>query len=136
MIAIVDYGMGNVRSVRNAVEFLGGTAVVTADPAALDAAERLVLPGVGAFGDAMQNRGARGLPEALHRQVIEKGKPMLGICLGLELLASCSTEHGDNRGLGWIDARVVRFVSDGRVRIPHMGWNEIRLEMRHPVFDG
>jgi imidazole glycerol-phosphate synthase subunit HisH len=136
VIAIVDYGMGNVRSVKNAVDFLGGEAVVTADPALLDAADRIVLPGVGAFGDAMRNLEARRLPALLHAQVIEKRKPMLGICLGLELLATCSTEHGSHRGLGWVEARVTRFASDGRVRIPHMGWNEIRLETTHPVFDG
>ncbi len=136
MIAIVDYGMGNVRSVRNAVEYLGGEAAITAAAAELERAERLILPGVGGFGDAMRNLEARGLPELLRRQVFEKGKPLLGICLGLELLASCSSEHGPHRGLGWIDARVVRFESRAGLRIPHMGWNQIRVERQHPVFDG
>jgi glutamine amidotransferase len=136
VIAIVDYGMGNVRSVRNAIEFLGGEAVITADPAALAAADRLVLPGVGAFGDAMRNLACRRLPEILHEEVIVRRKPLLGICLGLELLASCSTEHGTNAGLGWIDARVVRFESGERLRIPHMGWNEIELQQPHPIFEG
>jgi glutamine amidotransferase len=136
VIAIVDYGMGNVRSVRNALEFLGEDAVVTADRAVLAAADRLILPGVGAFGDAMRNLASRGLPELLHEQVIEKRKPLLGICLGLELLAKCSSEHGTNLGLGWIDARVVRFPSEPRLRIPHMGWNDVQIDVIHPLFAG
>lgn len=134
MIAIVDYGMGNVRSVHNALEYIGEDAVVTADPRAIDDAARVVLPGVGAFGDAMANLQARGLVDVLRRQVFEKGKPFLGICLGMQLLARNSTEHGTHEGLGWFDANVIRFNARTRGRkVPHMGWNEVRREVDHPL---
>lgn len=134
MIAIVDYGMGNVRSVYNALEYIGQTAVVTSDPRVIDDADRLILPGVGAFGDAMANLKARGLVDVLSRQVLEQGKPFLGICLGLQLLAKTSTEHGSHTGLGWLDARVVKFNGATRgLKVPHMGWNEIRRESDHPL---
>jgi glutamine amidotransferase len=134
MIAIVDYGMGNVRSVHNALEYIGEDAVVTADPRVIDDAERVILPGVGAFGDAMANLQARGLVDVLQRQVLEKGKPFLAICLGLQLLARNSTEHGTHDGLGWFDASVVRFNGHTRgLKVPHMGWNEVRREVDHPL---
>jgi glutamine amidotransferase len=134
MIAIVDYGMGNVRSVHNALEYIGEDTVVTADPRAIDHADRLILPGVGAFGDAMANLEARGLVDVLARQVLEKRKPFLGICLGMQLLAKSSTEHGMHAGLGWFDASVVRFNGDTRgLKVPHMGWNEIRRDVDHEL---
>jgi len=137
MIAIVDYGMGNVRSVMNALAWIGEDAEVTDDPRALDDADRLILPGVGAFGDAMENLRRRGLVEALHRQVQEKGKPFLAVCLGLQLLAKTSTEHGAHEGLGWLDADVVRFdVGDRALKIPHMGWNDVAPDQEHALFTG
>jgi glutamine amidotransferase len=134
MIAIVDYGMGNVRSVHNALEYIGEDAIVTADPQVIDDAERVILPGVGAFGDAMANLQSRGLVDVLHRQVIEQRKPFLGICLGLQLLAKDSSEHSTHAGLGWFDASVVRFNGATRgLKVPHMGWNEVRREVDHPL---
>jgi imidazole glycerol-phosphate synthase subunit HisH len=137
MIAIVDYGMGNVRSVQNAIEYLGEEAVVTARDEELAAADRLILPGVGAFGDAMANIEARGLVPLLKREVIERKKPFLGICLGLQLVANSSTEHRPHAGLGWFDAEVLRFdMPDDKLKIPHMGWNEIEPCAPHALLAG
>jgi glutamine amidotransferase len=137
MIGVVDYGMGNVRSVLNALEWIGEEGVVTSDPRKLDEASRLILPGVGAFGDAMANLHARGLPEILRRQVLEKGKPLLAICLGQQLLARSSTEHGWHAGLGWLDAEVMRFELGGTgLKVPHIGWNEATPRLEHPLFAG
>lgn len=135
MIAVIDYGMGNVRSICNAVEWHGHDVALSSDPRVIDDATHLILPGVGAFGDAMTNIVKRGLHEILHRQVFEKRKPFLGICLGLQLLAKQSEEHGLHRGLGWLDAEVVRFNAPGKeLKIPHMGWNEIILQRTHSLF--
>jgi glutamine amidotransferase len=123
MIAIVDYGVGNLRSVQKALERVGATAVVSGDPATLDAAQGVVLPGVGAFGDGMASLRARGLIEPLLRQV-ENGKPLLGICLGMQLLFEESEEMGRHRGLGLLPGRVVRFP-DGALKVPHVGWNRL-----------
>jgi glutamine amidotransferase len=137
-VAIVDYGINNVRSVRNAVEYCGFSPVVTHEAAAIAAASHVILPGVGAFGDAMTNIRARGIDEMLERQVREKGKPFLAVCLGMQLLAKTSDEHADNgvphRGLGWFDADVVRLLpSDPALKIPHMGWNTVAKERNHPI---
>ncbi len=121
-IAVVDYGMGNLGSVRHAFAFLGHNAVATSDPAALARAEAVVLPGVGAFRLAMENLRTRGLDAALSRAVLDGGVPFLGICLGMQLLAREGTENGIHPGLGWIDGQVVRLdPADGR-RVPHVGW--------------
>ncbi len=137
MIAIVDYGMGNVRSVLNAFEAIGADAHVTADPAALDEATHIVLPGVGAFGDAMAALHQRNLVVPLRRQALTRHKPFLGICLGMQLLAKRSTEHGVTDGLGWFDAEVVRFdLAQPGLNVPHMGWNDIEPARSHPLFAG
>jgi glutamine amidotransferase len=134
-VAIIDYGRGNVRSVANAIEYCGADAVVTADPAAIDDASHILLPGVGAFGDAMAALAGCGLPEVLRRQVFEKGKPFLGVCLGMQLLADRGLEHGDHAGLGWISGEVLRLTpGPDALKIPHMGWNEVTLTREHPVF--
>jgi glutamine amidotransferase len=125
MIVIVDYGMGNLRSVLNALEALGAQAQISSDPAALTAAERIVLPGVGAFGEAMHRLRERGLVEALTREV-GQGKPILGLCLGMQLLAERGLEHGEHAGLGWIAGEVRRLEPpDPALRVPHIGWNEV-----------
>lgn len=133
-IAIVEYGMGNVRSVQNALEKLGSRAVITADPAALAAADGLVLPGVGAFGLAMENLRGRGLVECLNRQVLEREQPILGICLGMQLFAERSFEMGEYEGLGWIPGRVEKIDSLSRLQVPHVGWNETTPGAENPLY--
>jgi glutamine amidotransferase len=125
MIAIVDYGIGNLRSVQKALERVGATAVVTPDPAVLDAAEGVVLPGVGAFGDGMAQLRARHLVEPVLHQV-ERDKPLLGICLGMQLLFEESEEMGLHQGLRLLPGRVVRFPQ-GELKVPHIGWNQLRM---------
>jgi glutamine amidotransferase len=136
VIAIIDYGMGNIRSLLNAINYIGYDVLVTSEYKKIREAERIVLPGVGAFGDAMTAIHQRGLDEILAVEVLEKGKPMLGICLGLQLLGKSSEEHGYYEGLGWIDAKVIRFNSDLQIKIPHIGWNEIDYEESFPLFLG
>lgn len=136
-VAIVNYGLCNLDSVRRAFETLGATAVVTDVPCDLERADRIVLPGVGAFPDAMRNLRAKGLDEALAAQVLEEGAPFLGVCLGMQLLASIGCEVEETKGLGWIDAQVTRLVATGsEYRIPHVGWNEVRPIRESPLFAG
>jgi glutamine amidotransferase len=125
MIAIVDYGVGNLRSVQKALERAGATALVSSDPADLDAARGVVLPGVGAFGDGMANLRTRQLVAPLLSQV-ERDKALLGICLGMQLLFDESEEMGRHRGLGVLPGRVVRFA-EGDLKVPHVGWNQLRI---------
>lgn len=135
MIAIVDYGMGNTKSVFNALSYLGEDAIITLDPHKIKDASHIILPGVGAFGNAMDNLKKRGLIDILNKQVIEKYKPFLGICLGLELLAKRSYEHGLHEGLGWVDGEVKKFILEGNtLKLPHMGWNDIIPKIKHPFF--
>ncbi|WP_454021053.1 imidazole glycerol phosphate synthase subunit HisH [Azospirillum sp. Marseille-Q6669] len=123
---IVDYGMGNLASVAGAIRFLGYSATVANDAASLAAADVIILPGVGAFGQAMANLCRFGLIEALDREVHGKGKPFLGVCLGMQLLAEHSTEEGAHQGLGWIPGRVERIgQNDPGLRVPHVGWNGV-----------
>src|SRR5262249_39663385 len=128
MIGIIDYGMGNLRSVANAFSAIGADARVVSTPAALFEAQGIVLPGVGAFGDGMRNLHERGFVEALEHEVRRGGKPLLGLCLGLQLLAERGSEYGDHRGLGWISGRVDRLQPENAsLRIPHIGWNDVRI---------
>jgi glutamine amidotransferase len=140
MIAIIDYGMGNLRSVQKGFEKVGFDAVVTADPKVLLETDKIVLPGVGAFRDCMHNLEQGGFVEPLLK-VIQDGRPFLGICLGLQLLFTESEEFGLHKGLGVIPGRVVRFpdgmVENGeKLAVPHMGWNQISFKNRPPVFEG
>lgn len=140
MIAIIDYGMGNLRSVQKGFEKVGFEATVTTDPQTVLQAERIVLPGVGAFRDCIRNLESGGFVEPILR-VIAEGRPFLGICLGLQLLFSESEEFGLHKGLGVIPGRVVRFP-DGmsehgeKLPVPHMGWNQIALKSPSPLFEG
>lgn len=133
---IVDYGMGNIRSVVGAIEKIGHSAVVSHDGDTLAACDKLILPGVGAFGDAMANIAARGLRPVLDRLVIEARKPILGICLGAQLLARSSSEFGPTDGLGWIDATVDRFADAPDIRVPHVGWNRVQKTSPSALLDG
>lgn len=130
MIAIVDYDTGNVGSVLNMLKKVGAKAVVSRDPEVLRTADKLVLPGVGAFDDAMGSLHRFGLCDVLNELVIEKHRPILGICLGAQLMAH-SSEEGRLPGLGWLNARIIRFrAPEGQVlRVPHMGWNTVQAEV-------
>lgn len=134
-IDIIDYGMGNVQSVRNAFERLGCEVRVSGDPAALSEAHALVLPGVGAFGEAMNNLQARQLVEPLRAAVLTQGKPLLGICLGMQLLADGSDERGNHAGLGLIPGHVREIPVAPGYRLPHIGWNDVAMRAGAPLFD-
>ncbi|MEE2986653.1 MAG: imidazole glycerol phosphate synthase subunit HisH [Nitrospinota bacterium] len=141
MIAVVDYGMGNLRSVQKALETVGARAVLTSDPDEILNARSVVLPGVGAFKDCMANLERLNLIEPVKR-FIESGKPFLGICLGLQVLFSQSEEFGKVPGLGIIPGEVRRFPENlaapsekELLKIPHMGWNTVRLEKSNPLFE-
>ncbi len=134
MIAIIDYGMGNLHSVSKAVERLGYSAVVTADPAVIAEADGAILPGVGAFGDAMENLRETGL-DAVTKAYAGSGKPLLGICLGMQLLFDKSEEYGSHEGLGLLPGEVTRFSGD--FKIPHMGWNKLQFKQGDsPLLEG
>ena len=128
MIAVIDYGMGNLRSVTKALEKLGYEAEVVTEPEQLADASAVILPGVGAFGDAMQNLRQQNFVPAIH-EYVNTGKPFLGICLGMQLLFDSSEEMGSHQGLGLIAGRVVRFQGD--YKIPQMGWNDLQLHNDH-----
>jgi glutamine amidotransferase len=135
MIVIIDYQMGNLRSVQKALERVGGAAEVTGDPERVAAADKLVLPGVGAFGDAMNELQSRGLVPVIQDR-IRKGTPFLGICLGLQLLFDVSYEDGAHPGLGILPGKVVRFERPPPHKVPHMGWNQVRIRQRIPFLEG
>lgn len=135
MIAIIDYGMGNLRSVSKAFEAVGHQAVVTRDARVIGNASHVVLPGVGAFGDCMANIEQYGLVGAI-RASIQSGKPFLGICLGLQLLFTESEEFGPHKGLDIIPGKVRRFAAGPALKVPHIGWNQVRLQRACPLFDG
>src|SRR5437588_7345798 len=142
--AIIDYGSGNLRSAAKAFERaaagngMGRTILVTSRPEEVAAAERIVLPGVGAFADCRRGLAAvPGLEEALHDAVIGRGRPFLGICVGMQLMAERGREFVTTAGLGWIEGEVVPLApADPALKIPHMGWNEIATQQNHPLFDG
>lgn len=136
-IAVIDYKTGNLHSVAKALEFVGGDVIVTSDRKELEAADKIVLPGVGAFGEGMACLRALGLIEVLNREVRDKKKPFLGICLGMQLTATVGEEHGKHQGLGWIDARVARLRFDSPTyKIPHMGWDDVNFVKESPLFAG
>ncbi len=132
MITIVDYQMGNLRSVQKAIERAGGEAVVSSDPNEIAAASKLILPGVGAFGDAMMELRRRDLVSPI-RDFVASDRPFLGICLGLQLLFDRGFEHGEHEGLGIIAGDVVRFELGREYKVPHMGWNSVTVSHPSPV---
>jgi glutamine amidotransferase len=136
-VAVVDYGMGNLDSVVRAVEECGGRPIVTDRADAIESATHIVLPGVGAFGDGIRNLRQRGLDGILREQVVVGGIPFLGICLGMQMLATRGHEGGMTEGLGWIDGEVRRLEPTGRdSRIPHIGWNEVVFARPSELFAG
>jgi imidazole glycerol-phosphate synthase subunit HisH len=136
MITIVDYKMGNLGSIANMLKKIGEDSVITSDISAIEKAEKLILPGVGAFDSGMKNLDELGLIPALNRKVVEEKTPVLGICLGMQLLTRGS-EEGKLPGLGWIDADTIKFRFDdagSTLKIPHMGWNTITLKQPNTIF--
>ena len=134
MIALVDYGIGNLRSVQKALEHVGANVALTEDPAVVLAAESVVLPGVGAFGDGMRGLVERGLDSAV-RAVVARGTPLLGICVGMQVLFETSEERGEHPGLGLLPGRVRLFAAAG-LKVPHTGWNEIEPVRDSPLLRG
>lgn len=135
MIAIIDYGMGNLRSVHKAFEAVGHQAVVTREARIIADASHVVLPGVGAFGDCMANLARYELIDPI-RAAIQTGKPFMGICLGLQLLFTESEEFGNHKGLDIISGKVRRFDLGPVLKVPHMGWNDIQIVRSAPLFEG
>ena len=135
MIGIIDYGMGNLGSVSNALDHEGLLAEVFKDPAQIARYDRLILPGVGSFAHAMANLNAGGWPAALHASVAEN-RPLLGVCLGMQLLFDRGAEHGDTAGLGLIPGKVRLMQPSAGHRLPHVGWNSLIYSRRHPLFAG
>jgi len=134
-VVVVDYGMGNLRSAQKGLEKVGVKAVITSDPAAVQSADAVVLPGVGAFQDCMANLAEAGLVAPV-MGAIEQGKPFLGICLGMQLLMTISEKFGVHRGLDIVPGRVVRFDPDTRLKVPHMGWNRVHYSGDSRLFEG
>ncbi len=135
MIAIIDYGMGNLRSVSKAFEAVGHQVIVTREAVSIQNASHVVLPGVGAFGDCMSNLRRYGLIEPI-KAAIQSGKPFLGICLGFQLLFTESEEFGRHEGLNIFPGRVRAFSKDQELKVPHMGWNQVNIELSCPLFEG
>jgi imidazole glycerol-phosphate synthase subunit HisH len=136
-IALIDYGAGNLQSVHNALKAAGASDIaVTADPAEVLAAKRVVLPGVGAFAHCMASLSAiPGMIDALTEAVIDKRRPFLGICVGMQLMADEGREHGVTPGLGWIGGHVTAMLAAPNLKMPHMGWNDVVPTTGHPVIE-
>lgn len=134
-IAIVDYGVGNLRSVENALIKTGATVSVVSNPSEVKGHGHILLPGVGAFQPAISALKAEGMAEALDEHV-KAGKPLLGICLGMHLLAESSDEDGHHFGMGWVSAAVRRLPFMKDIKVPHMGWNSLDFKVADTVFDG
>lgn len=138
MTAIIDYNMGNLGSVKNAVYKMGGEPVIVTKPEELKRYDRVILPGVGAYPDAMAHLKKSGMDRALE-EFVKSGKPLMGTCLGMQLLFDSSKEFGDTKGLGFIPGKVIKFDKerfDKELKIPHMGWNELFVKKDTPIFDG
>ncbi len=135
MLVIIDYGMGNVASVKKAFVKLGVKTIISNNKSDLSVATHLVLPGVGAFGDGMKNLLALNVMELLKKRVLEEKTPFLGICLGMQLLAEKGYEFGEHKGLGWIKGQVIKLQNvDQQWRLPHVGWNEVTPTLNNKLF--
>jgi imidazole glycerol-phosphate synthase subunit HisH len=134
-IVIVDYGMGNLQSVQKRIHKVGGKSIISSNPNIIANASKIILPGVGHFGKAMNKLKDRNLFQALNQAVLERKVPILGICLGMQIMAKHS-EEGDSEGLGWIDATVKKFKIEDKLRfkVPHMGWNTVVIKKGNPLF--
>lgn len=135
MIVVVDYEMGNLRSIVKSLEYVGGKVIVSYKPDDLLKADKIVLPGVGAFRDGMANLQKKGLDLILYKEVKEKNKPLMGICLGMQLLADKSYEFGEWQGLSLISGEVKKFNIDDKFKIPHVGWNNVKFIQEHKLLD-
>lgn len=135
MVAIIDYGAGNLSSVKKALDYLGAESEITQDRDKILSASHVILPGVGSFGDAMNSMQERGLVETVKEAALS-GKPFLGICLGLQLLFEESDESPDVKGLGLLKGRIVTIPKDKGLKVPHMGWNSVELKQKNGIFDG
>ena len=135
MIGIIDYDAGNIKSVEKALQYLGQETVVSRDPQVLLKADKVILPGVGSFGDAMENLNKYGLVQVIH-EIVEKGTPFLGICLGLQILFERSEESPGVEGLGLLKGEILRIPDKEGLKIPHMGWNSIHLQNEGRLFKG
>lgn len=133
MIAVVDYGMGNLRSVENALDFLGIESIITSDKETIFNSDGIILPGVGAFPDAIDNIKEAGLDKVL-KEAVNKGKPLLGICLGMQLLFEESDEVKLSKGLGFLKGKIEKLNID--LKVPHMGWNSLNMEKESPILNG
>ena len=133
-VGIINYKMGNIQSVANALSFLGHSPIVSDDPHKHLLADAYILPGVGAFGEAMKNLQHYGTTRFLETEILIHKKPILGICLGMQLMANHSNELGSHQGLGWVDAEVHAFPTDHHLRVPHVGWNNLETKTETPLF--
>lgn len=134
-ITIIDYGMGNLQSIATALEHCNATVTISDDSDGIFCAEKLILPGVGAFADGMQNLCSAGLDRVIHEAVTDRKIPILGICLGMQLLADTGVEGGVIPGLGLVSGDVIKLLpSDPKERIPHVGWNEVNYPISNPLF--
>ena len=136
MVVVIDYGMGNLHSVEKALETCGADVVVTNKIEEIKEADKIVLPGVGSFSQGVEHLTELNLIDTLTEEVMVKQKPFLGICLGMQLAATEGEEYGESKGLGWIDAKVVKFDVDSKeFKVPHMGWNDVEFEKESPLFN-
>ena len=137
MITIIDYGAGNIKSIRNMLKKIGVESIISNNPEEIAVANKLILPGVGHFDFGMQNLRKSGLIDVLNRSVLEKKTPLLGICLGAQLLGN-SSEEGVEKGLGWIDMENIKFDTqkmESQLKVPHMGWNQVTIEQESTLFN-
>lgn len=134
LTVVIDYGMGNLGSITKALQYVGGNVLLSTNPEDMRRAERIVLPGVGAFGDGMKNLRDAGFIPVLEEEILQKKKPFLGVCLGMQLLAKKSYEFGEHDGLGWVDAEVKK-LDVAPLKIPHVGWNTVAWMREHPILE-